>query len=125
MPLRVARTAFISAGFCPNQKPEPMHDESDDNSAGRQNRQYLTERKIAFVNVLTERESLINKLAGHDSNNIGKMEQVLKKLVDSFVSDQSGAIDMKYALIAVLFSFASFILLASVSSTPMDTSLAP
>jgi len=53
------------------------------------------------------------------------MEQVLKKLVDGFVSDQSGAIDMKYALIAVLFSFASFIVLASVSSTPMDTSLAP
>lgn len=70
-------------------------------------------------------ESPINKLGAHDSNSIGKMEQVLKKLVDSFVSDQSGAIDMKYALIAVLFSFMSFILLASVSSTPMDTSLAP
>jgi pilus assembly protein Flp/PilA len=55
----------------------------------------------------------------------GSKEQALKTLFGRFVSDQSGAISMKYALIAALSSVAIFIALGSLGSNLLNTTIEP
>jgi Flp pilus assembly pilin Flp len=49
----------------------------------------------------------------------------MKTLFGRFISDQSGAIGMKFALIAALSSLAIFIAFGSLGSNLLNTSLEP
>jgi pilus assembly protein Flp/PilA len=59
------------------------------------------------------------------SGSAGTKEHALKTLFGRFISDQSGAIGMKFALIAALSSVAIFIALGSLGSSLLDMSIEP
>jgi len=55
----------------------------------------------------------------------GTKEQALKTHFGRFVSDQSGATSMKYALIATVLSVAIFIALGGLGSNLFNTTFEP
>jgi Flp pilus assembly pilin Flp len=59
------------------------------------------------------------------SGSAGTKEHALKTLFGRFISDQSGAIGMKFALIAALSSVAIFIALGSLGSSLLNTTSEP
>jgi Flp pilus assembly pilin Flp len=59
------------------------------------------------------------------SGSAGTKEQALKTLLGHFISDQSGAVGMKFAVIAVLSSAAIFIALGSLGSSLLNTTFEP